>query len=507
MSTSFIGGDSFSLISSSSGGGGTITGGGTDGQIAFWDAATNITGSDNLFWDNATETLTIHGANYNVGTYWKGISNTTLPSGTWRGITYGNGLFVAVSSRGGAANSTTTSIATSPDGVNWTFRTIPSTTSLINITYQNGIFVAIGQLSQRAFYSYDGVTWFNGVGFGGQGYGITYGKDKFVACKIDNAGNRIVISYDGINWQGVATPSTMDLPFTSVTYGNGIYVAVAESTSSASIAISYDGLTWNNVTRPSGGTITTYNVCYGKGLFVLTCTSGKMMTSPDGVNWTQRDTPLTGLIWKCIYAEGVFIAAGCFSTTQNKFIYSIDGITWEEANTPAFNDWSGFAYGNGMLLCLSFNGTNSSALVAKSGELNNFITQNDNITHGKQTFTDDVVLSQNNSLGIGTSTPISSLVVTSGNTSLGDNSDSGERLQVTGTMKVTGNTAFTAGNISIGTSTATDWVNIAASTTAKAQILLAAGVDPTSPANGEIWFDGTNIYMRIGGVTKTFTLT
>jgi len=66
---------------------------------------------------------------------------------------------------------------------------------------------------------------------------------------------------------------------------------------------------------------------------------------------------------------------------------------------------------------------------------------------------------------------------------------------------------YTAGNFAIGsTANTTDWLNIAASTTAKAQIYLAAGTAPTAPANGDIWFDGTDLKMRIGGVTKTFTL-
>lgn len=47
----------------------------------------------------------------------------------------------------------------------------------------------------------------------------------------------------------------------------------------------------------------------------------------------------------------------------------------------------------------------------------------------------------------------------------------------------------------------------AAGTTAQAPINLAAGVAPTSPADGDIWYDGTNIKMRVGASTKTFTLT
>ena len=65
---------------------------------------------------------------------------------------------------------------------------------------------------------------------------------------------------------------------------------------------------------------------------------------------------------------------------------------------------------------------------------------------------------------------------------------------------------YLAGDLGIGTTSVTNWLNIGASTTAKAHINLAAGATPTAPANGDIWFDGTDIKMRIGGVTKTFTL-
>jgi hypothetical protein len=47
------------IATSGGGGGGTITGGGASGQVTFWDAATNITGSNNLFWNNAQTRLGI----------------------------------------------------------------------------------------------------------------------------------------------------------------------------------------------------------------------------------------------------------------------------------------------------------------------------------------------------------------------------------------------------------------------------------------------------------------
>ena len=46
----------------------------------------------------------------------------------------------------------------------------------------------------------------------------------------------------------------------------------------------------------------------------------------------------------------------------------------------------------------------------------------------------------------------------------------------------------------------------APSTTASATLRVRSGTAPTTPTDGDIWFDGTNLFMRIGGVTKTFTI-
>jgi hypothetical protein len=69
------------------------------------------------------------------------------PGATWtsrtsqrnplNGVTYGNGLFVAVGRNG--------IILTSPDGVSWTRQTPPTSNWLYGVTYGNGTFVAVGQ--------------------------------------------------------------------------------------------------------------------------------------------------------------------------------------------------------------------------------------------------------------------------------------------------------------------------------------------------------------------------
>jgi hypothetical protein len=102
-----------------------------------------------------------------------------------------------------------------------------------------------------------------------------------------------------------------------------------------------------------------------------------------------------------------------------------------------------------------------------------------------------------------------------GNLLLGSTTDGGQKLQVTGTANITGNVTIdtdtffvdaAANEVGIGTTTPTAFLDVRASTTAAASLRIRSGTAPTTPNNGDIWFDGTDLKMRIGGVTKTFTL-
>jgi len=58
----------------------------------------------------------------------------------------------------------------------------------------------------------------------------------------------------------------------------------------------------------------------------------------------------------------------------------------------------------------------------------------------------------------------------------------------------------------VGTCRIQSKLSLLGGTTSNAQINLASSTAPTSPNDGDIWFDGTNLFMRIGGLTKTFTI-
>ena len=84
---------------------------------------------------------------------------------------------------------------------------------------------------------------------------------------------------------------------------------------------------------------------------------------------------------------------------------------------------------------------------------------------------------------------------------------SGKAIQFAkGDASIANMTILNDGNIGIGTASPSAALDLPASTAARASLRIQTGAAPTTPNNGDIWFDGTNIFMRVGGVTKTFTL-
>ncbi len=65
----------------------------------------------------------------------------------------------------------------------------------------------------------------------------------------------------------------------------------------------------------------------------------------------------------------------------------------------------------------------------------------------------------------------------------------------------------TSKNLTNTGATGTAYLTLKASTTSLSHLLLTAGVAPTSPTDGMIWYDGTNLNIRVGATTKTFNLT
>jgi hypothetical protein len=85
-------------------------------------------------------------------------------------------------------------------------------------------------------------------------------------------------------------------------------------------------------------------------------------------------------------------------------------------------------------------------------------------------------------------------------------------IETTGSMSCVGLTS-SSGNVNLFSTVgvgknaiSSSFLAVAAGSTTRSALNLASGVAPTSPADGDIWYDGTNLNFRLGGTTKTFTL-
>jgi len=295
------------------------------------------------------------------GTTWttrtSGFGTTTI-----NGVTFGDGLYVAVGSSG--------KLTTSTDGITWTTRTSGFGTTTINgVTFGDGLYVAVGS-SGKLTTSTDGITWTTRTsGFGSTSiYGVGYGDGLYVA--VGNSGT-LATSTDGTTWT-TRTSGFGSTAIYGVTYGDGLYVAVGRD---GKLTTSTDGTTWT--TRTSGfGDSHIYALTYGDGLYVAVGSSGTLTTSTDGITWTTRtsgfgSTSIRGVT----FGDELYVAVGNSGTLAT----STDGITWT-TRTSGFGSTGivGVTYGDGLYVAVGSSGTLTTSLafieIALSLELKSPIT-------------------------------------------------------------------------------------------------------------------------------------
>ena len=110
----------------------------------------------------------------------------------WSSVTYGNGLFVAMTFSG-----TGDGVMTSPDGITWTLRTSAADNDWQSVTYGNGLFVAVAYsgTGNRVMTSPDGITWTLRTSAADNNWrSVTYGNGLFVAVAYSGTGNRVMTS-------------------------------------------------------------------------------------------------------------------------------------------------------------------------------------------------------------------------------------------------------------------------------------------------------------------------
>jgi hypothetical protein len=123
----------------------------------------------------------------------------------------------------------------------------------------------------------------------------------------------------------------------------GIFVAVSLGTNTSRVMTSPNGINWTGRTASDNSW---FSVCWSPqlSLFVAVATGGtnRIMTSPNGTTWTTTAAPINNN-WRsvCWAAElNTFVAvASEGGTASNRVMISSDGITWVSAAAPNTNEW------------------------------------------------------------------------------------------------------------------------------------------------------------------------
>ena len=263
---------------------------------------------------------------------WSSVANLALNN--LFGVTYGNGLYVAVGAFG--------TILTSSGAISWDL--LPSITNhaLLAIVFGNKRFVALDD--QGLFHSsLDTRTWTKRTPKGDyQLSGIIFGKGFFVAV---GANGIVLTSSQGTKWALRNSGTTENL--SRVAYNDNYYVTVGAN---GTILTSEFGYTWTM--RDSKTENSLYSLAYGNGHFTVIGDNETILTSPDGVTWTSQKNAPTA--FKSIsFGNGIFLAIG----QNSKIYFSPDGIEWTTGRSKVTSILRAIGYGNDTYISVGDTGT------------------------------------------------------------------------------------------------------------------------------------------------------
>ena len=174
---------------------------------------------------------------------------------------------------------------------------------------------------------------------------MTYGNGHYVLA---GAGGMIRSSTDGSTWTA-RTSSTTTALFTSL-YDNGIYVVAGTN---ETIRSSTNVINW--VTQSSGLAATDDITCgaSGGGIFMIGTSQGNIVTSVDGVTWTNTSPLLIGTLAAMGYGDGLYLYGGnngILGYTRNSPANVNTGLssTFTAVTSGTASDINALTYGNGL---------------------------------------------------------------------------------------------------------------------------------------------------------------
>ena len=209
------------------------------------------------------------------GIEWKVMPKANAPN--YRSVFFGDGKFLALGGDPGQVGDAKPVVAISSDGVEYTApKRISGNFILRRLAFGNKVFVGVGDRGRRSF-SADGLEWKDSPNNKAVDtlVDIAFGGSFFVGVGLHGLRMR---SYDGVTWSEPQRANEGE-HLNSIIFANGHFVAIGAGVTFKS----YDGEKWERQENQGAPLI----CAYGAGAFVGLDWKGRILHSPDGVQWKE----------------------------------------------------------------------------------------------------------------------------------------------------------------------------------------------------------------------------
>jgi hypothetical protein len=301
---------------------------------------------------------------YGNGTGLQWTERTIPNTRNWSSVTWAPelGLFCAVNNNSAAV------VMTSPDGITWTERSIPNNRSYLDICWASelGLFCAVNSSNGYTLTSSNGITWTEQQNFPATDL-LSWAPELSIFCSIPTSNTTTFKTSPNGNTWTTRTVSATTRQYNSICWAPELGLFCAVSYTSAFVVTSPDGITWTDRSIPNNRSW--YSVCWSPelGLFcaVNNNSAAFVMTSPDGITWSERAIPNKRAWLSVIWAPEVRLFCAVNYANAAFVMTSPDGITWTERSIPNTSNWIDITWAPELMTFCAVN-QNSVAVVLNS---------------------------------------------------------------------------------------------------------------------------------------------
>lgn len=253
------------------------------------------------------------------------------------GVAFGNGKYIATSLDG-------LNQFTSTDGITYiqnSTSALPASRSVYRLKFLNGFFFIC--FNRGLARSINGSDWTIISGFGANAdiTDITYADGLFMA--INQFDKTLRSSSDGYSWSSSSLPTT--IPLWSIAIGNGS-AAISSGSSGTTVLVRVGGI-WGsraNLPFPVSG----LHIVYGAGVF--SCVgNGRVFRTTDFLTYETAANALTNV-------RGLHFANGLFAASADggNVAISHDGLNYDQVKTATGASLAGMGFGPRGFCCVTF---------------------------------------------------------------------------------------------------------------------------------------------------------